>query len=146
MSRRDGLLREMGLGPIWRLRPVAGEPLELPMAEAARQQDLPEPPVVESAPIVRPAGARDGAIAGMGWDELQQAVRDCRACGLCQARKQAVVGPVPVLALGVGASLPPSAKTEGFKYSNHWDSLSAFRAISRKREPGSGLTVEQSWL
>lgn len=53
---------------------------------------------------------------------------------------------VPVLALGVGASLPASAKTEGFRYSNHWDSLSAFRAISRKREPGSGLTVEQSWL
>ncbi len=53
---------------------------------------------------------------------------------------------VPVLALGVGASLPHSAKTEGFGYSNYWDSLSAFRAISRKREPGSGLTVEQSWL
>jgi DNA polymerase len=28
----------------------------------------------------------------MGWDELRQAVADCTACDLCQARKQAVLG------------------------------------------------------
>ena len=45
----------------------------------------------------QPAPTDDGddraaAIARMGWDELKTAVADCRACGLCQARQQAVLG------------------------------------------------------
>jgi DNA polymerase len=73
MSRRNGILREMGLGPIWRLR-------ERPVETAV------EPPAV------LPADDRAAAIAAMGWDELKASVADCRACGLCQARKQAVLG------------------------------------------------------
>ena len=57
---------------------------------------------------------------------------------------------VPVLALSVGASLPHSAKTEGLEFvlscSSSRPCFSVSWAISRKREPGSGLTVEQSWL
>ncbi|HEX4781934.1 MAG TPA: uracil-DNA glycosylase [Usitatibacter sp.] len=31
-------------------------------------------------------------VSALGWDELEQAVRDCRQCGLCRQRKQAVFG------------------------------------------------------
>ena len=31
-------------------------------------------------------------LARMGWDELHQNIRDCRACGLCNGRKQVVPG------------------------------------------------------
>lgn len=37
-----------------------------------------------------PATARD--VTALGWDELTQAVRDCRQCALCAKRKQAVFG------------------------------------------------------
>ena len=62
-TRRAGILRELGLAPLWKLRAVA--PAEKP---------------------------RDPAIAGMGWDDLRNSVSVCRACDLCQARKQAVLG------------------------------------------------------
>jgi uracil-DNA glycosylase len=39
---------------------------------------------------VAPAALRD--VSGLGWDELETAVRDCRQCGLCRQRKQAVFG------------------------------------------------------
>jgi DNA polymerase len=81
MSRRDGILREMGLGPIWRLRDQAVEPASEPIAEPVVV------PLAEAA-----ADDRTAAIAAMGWDDLKTAVAECRACGLCQARKQAVLG------------------------------------------------------
>ncbi len=83
---RARLLRELGLGPVWRLRNAP--------AEAA-------PPIVSGAPSAQPAPSvavsapaddRTAAIAGMGWEELRAAVADCRACSLCQQRKQAVLG------------------------------------------------------
>lgn len=85
MSRREGILREMGLGPIWHLRDRPAETnTEFGNAAAAGV-----PPRLTSEP---PQGDRDAAIAAMGWDELRTAVAECRACGLCQARKQAVLG------------------------------------------------------
>ncbi len=87
MSRRDGILRELGLGPIWRLRDRPAEPV-LEDAEAAGVS----PRLTIAVPAALPADDRAAAIAAMGWDELKAAVADCRACGLCQARKQAVLG------------------------------------------------------
>ncbi len=55
----------MGLAPLWKQRAAA-------------------PPKGE--------GDRASAIAAMGWDELRSSVAECRACELCQARKQAVLG------------------------------------------------------
>jgi DNA polymerase len=92
MSRRDGILRELGLGPIWRLRRPADDVPKSSGSESVPQMDPPTPLLAELAPVVRAAGERDSAIARMGWDELRQSVLDCRACALCQARKQAVVG------------------------------------------------------
>lgn len=73
---RDQILKEMGLGPIWKLR----QPPKKKKAAAS------EPAI--SAPV----DARTAAIAAMGWDELKQAVAECTACALCKARKQAVLG------------------------------------------------------
>ncbi len=70
------MLKEMGLGPIWKLRqPPKKKRGVKSEAEPAAQVD-----------------ARTAAIATMGWDDLQQAVADCTACELCQTRKQAVLG------------------------------------------------------
>lgn len=72
---RDQILKEMGLGPIWKLR----QPPNRQRGAAAQ------------APAA-PVDARTAAIAAMGWDELRAAVAGCTACALCKTRKQAVLG------------------------------------------------------
>lgn len=74
---REHVLKEMGLGPIWKLR-----------QPSKRKRDEPDSASDEAVP----ADARTATIAAMGWDELRQAVSECTACALCQARKQAVLG------------------------------------------------------
>ena len=113
--RRDAILREMGLAPLWRLR--GAEPVEEAQPEPA--EPIPEPavavPVAAPAPASRPvplarfappvalpadapaeAPARRatpaGDIAGLGWDDLEARIRECDACALCKRRKQAVPG------------------------------------------------------
>jgi uracil-DNA glycosylase family 4 len=44
-----------------------------------------------SAPVAA-TGTATNAAASAGWDELKALVADCRACGLCKQRKQAVFG------------------------------------------------------
>lgn len=73
---KEQMLKEMGLGPIWKLR----QPAKKKRGEAAV-------PVGE-----QPVDSRTALIAAMGWDELKQAVADCTACELCKTRKQAVLG------------------------------------------------------
>lgn len=74
---RDQLLREMGLGPIWKLR----EPKRSRAATAE-----------SAAAAAAPLDARRAAIAAMDWDELRRAVAECTACPLHATRKQAVLG------------------------------------------------------
>lgn len=69
---RGALLREMGLGPVWRLRGQAA-----PVGEAASAPD---------------ADDRDARIARMEWPELEAAVAGCTACGLCKTRTNTVFG------------------------------------------------------
>ncbi len=64
MSRRDAMLAEMGLAPIWRLR------------------DRPTAPAAEA-----PA-----AEAPLTWIPLKEAVSGCRACALHETRTQTVFG------------------------------------------------------
>ena len=73
---REQILREMGLGPVWKLRAA-------PVEEVAAAEPLREiVPVIAAAPPLAP----------MSWDELAPAVAACRRCRLCEARKQAVLG------------------------------------------------------
>lgn len=91
-SRR--ILREMGLAPLWRLRPSG----QAQSATRATGQEAVQPATSahghEPAPMAGAAQfpAAPGQISRMGWDELRQAVAGCRACGLCSQRKQAVLG------------------------------------------------------
>ncbi len=108
MSRRESILREMGLAPLWRLRdkPVA--------AETEPEQFLPPP-----ATTAVPAGdERVMRIAAMGWDELKAAVAGCRDCRLCEQRKQAVLGVGDVeadwLFVGEGPGAEEDEKGEPF--------------------------------
>lgn len=75
---RDAMLRELGLGPRWRLRMAPGS---VPPA--------PERPMEQAA-----AGGVELAAFSSGgdWDSLAAGVKDCRKCGLYAARKQAVLG------------------------------------------------------
>jgi len=94
MSRRDLILEEMGLGPVWRLR--KGEP--------ASVEDVAPPATSRAAPSAEPrresslldaddAGEdRATQIARMEWPELKRAVGSCDACALCRTRKNTVFG------------------------------------------------------
>jgi uracil-DNA glycosylase family 4 len=94
MSRRDALLREMGLAPLWRLR-ESPAPAEGPAAEAPA---LGEEKAGVEASVEANQAAETQAVppaAGDGspdWDTLIDRIRHCTACRLCQGRKQAVPG------------------------------------------------------
>ena len=64
MSRRDDILREMGLSPVWKLR-------------------APSLPSRHEEPARPPQG---------NWIELKQAVPACTACGLHKSRAHTVLG------------------------------------------------------
>ena len=70
-ARRAQLWQAMGLGPIYRLR---------------------IPPVAARVEPVSVVVERAAAIARMPWDALKREVAQCRACSLCETRKQTVFG------------------------------------------------------
>ena len=88
MARRDEVLRELGLTPVWRLRQPASR--------------------IESAPPERQVRASAGArsnerspadgdersarIAALAFDALIEDIAGCTACGLCATRKRTVPG------------------------------------------------------
>lgn len=100
----ERLLRELELLPVARLyglaTPAAREPAPLPaaprepaaVAEAPRRVPTPArqapPSPAPAAPVVAPPAG----VEAMDWEALRAAVRDCRRCGLCEQRKQAVFG------------------------------------------------------
>jgi DNA polymerase len=96
-SRRASVLREMGLAPLWRLRAAEGGPDAAATADAAqmaaeREPISPAAPPPPSVPQPAPGSDRRERIARMDWAELREAVATCRACKLCEQRKQAVLG------------------------------------------------------
>ncbi|MDR3300229.1 MAG: uracil-DNA glycosylase [Candidatus Accumulibacter sp.] len=119
---RQAILAEIGLSPLWVRRdvpPVARRAEDAPAA-ARRIETVPPaargaeprarsaapPPVSrgiavpDARPIAAPPTEKTLAtvdvdptlVAGMGWEELRQAIAECRACGLCKARQQTVPG------------------------------------------------------
>ncbi len=71
--RRAQLWQAMGLGPIYRLRSATTQ------APAEAEPAL-------------PVADRAASIARLEWKELGQEVARCRACSLCETRKQTVFG------------------------------------------------------
>jgi len=96
---REQMLAEMGISPIWELRDNVAPLIEAAEPEAAPGDAL-APTVIESVPEARPrvveqasAGAAPtGDVSGMDWPALARQVANCRACPLCEQRKQAVLG------------------------------------------------------
>ena len=93
-SRRELLLEEMGLTPLWRLRKgqadsgvSAAEAQEVPAA--ARRGTAAAP---ASPPIAIDADERSANIARMEWPELRASVAACTACGLRKTCTQTVFG------------------------------------------------------
>jgi DNA polymerase len=97
MSRRDEMLKEMGLWPVWRLRgrfaaespemPVATTPSPSPAASVAEGQ----PPVRHAKPPGEGADRR-AQIMRMAWPELKACVAACVACPLHRTRTRTVFG------------------------------------------------------
>jgi DNA polymerase len=101
---REQMLVEMGITPIWVLRdsepsaPAVEAPDESVVNVDARPTVLEKAPAIapEIAPVARPApdvALRPMApVDNLNWPELAKQVADCRACPLCEQRKQAVLG------------------------------------------------------
>jgi DNA polymerase len=68
--------------------------------------------------FVPPEADRPEQIARLGWSELPHSVADCRACGLCAERKQAVLGVGDTAAdwlfIGEGPGAEEDARGEPF--------------------------------
>lgn len=92
MSRRDSILREMGLAPLWRLRAAAPAEAEMvvePVLETAPQGV----PAAEAEPgLTAPTASLSGGEGEADWDTLIARIHACRACRLCEQRRQAVPG------------------------------------------------------
>lgn len=98
-SRRDQVIAEMGLGPVWTSRrrgkadQAARQPdLLMPEEDAAMAAPAAVQPAatikLEAPPVAPPAGE----VAHMDWDGLQEAVAGCVKCGLCETRNRTVFG------------------------------------------------------
>ncbi|PKO46045.1 MAG: DNA polymerase III [Betaproteobacteria bacterium HGW-Betaproteobacteria-4] len=97
---REQMLVEMGITPIWVLRD--SEPA-VEVREAAAEPETRAPAaeqapdiVPEPAPVARPTPAVAlrpmSPVDHLNWPELAKQVAECRACPLCEQRKQAVLG------------------------------------------------------
>lgn len=83
-ERQRALLGGMGLR-VWQPEVAAGAIAAVEPPPAASTVAVPAPAVREPSP---PAGA----VATLDWPALRSAVAACRACGLCESRKQTVFG------------------------------------------------------
>ena len=93
---REQMLVEMGISPIWVLREPepAVAAVDFP-PELAAEAAAPAPPVAQPMPVAeRPMASDEPAatVDAMEWPALAKAVAECRACALCEQRRQAVLG------------------------------------------------------
>lgn len=119
---REQMLVEMGIAPLWRLRqPAPAEAAEPSVEAVAAPGEAPRPAAAAPPPLAdSPGGFLPGGrdepssqaldlpphpqplqaatperarrIAGLDWDGLAGDVAACRACALCEQRRQAVLG------------------------------------------------------
>ena len=118
-SRRDAILREMGLTPLWRQRVPA------PSAGAAGLSEQVETAAIAGECLTGSSALgcdreldAQAAIATMDWQQLRDGVAACRACRLCEKRKQAVLGvgdlDPQVLLVGEGPGAEEDERGEPF--------------------------------
>ena len=120
---------------------------ELELLEVARLYGLDEQPAPASAPAPSPATAAKPiaavatpVTAGLDWEALRSAVRDCAACGLCRDRKQAVFGvgseSAPWMFIGEGPGADEDEQGEPFvgQAGKLLDNMLAAAGLKRGRE------------
>lgn len=121
---REQMLVEMGITPLWVLRDA------VPESTASALQPVAPPPTKVAAPAPVEQRAPDsvpvaniplqsaGPVDTLDWPELARHVADCRACPLCEQRKQAVLGVGDLhpewLFVGEGPGAEEDAKGEPF--------------------------------
>lgn len=82
-------LQQMGLGPVWQQRVLqADEPTAGSAADAAADGAALMPPMIKAASV----SADVVNLMDMDWDALEDSIRQCTRCGLCQGRTHAVPG------------------------------------------------------
>ena len=103
-ARQRAMLEEMGVRLFWPDAPATApvQHAEVPatrepavaLAPAPTRAPAPAPAAAARVAVAPVAGARERApgIEGMEWDALQQAVAACRACKLCDGRRNTVFG------------------------------------------------------
>lgn len=95
----------------------------------------PEPAPADAPPVLAVEG-----IGRMDWEALRRAVRECRRCGLCEKRKQAVFGvgheSAPWLFVGEGPGADEDEQGEPFvgHAGKLLDSMLAALGLQRGRE------------
>ena len=111
---REQMLVEMGVSPLWVIReagtqhkPVDEKPSVVAVLQAEKQSNSPfVQPAVATEPLSTmaqtPATPRSNVLAAekmslpavdtLNWSELAEQVSSCKACSLCEHRKQAVFG------------------------------------------------------
>lgn len=92
---REQMLVEMGVSPIWVRREMEQASAQLPQSAGAPAREEPVPvALVETAapPASTIPTMPMAAVDAQDWPELARQVSECRACPLCQQRKQAVLG------------------------------------------------------
>jgi uracil-DNA glycosylase family 4 len=91
-ERQRRMLEEMGL-KVWVPEGEGSELVALPEAEAGVAPEAPAGPVVPLVPAEAPVRVSAGsAVAEMDWTALREAVANCRACRLCEGRRNTVFG------------------------------------------------------
>src|SRR5574343_220664 len=123
---REQMLVEMGISPIWVLRdaPSPAEAADETLSTPETAAEVPPAPVRVQAPLPlsqpEPAQptASGGDIVSADWPTLGRLVAGCRACSLCEQRKQAVLGVGDLnpdyLFIGEGPGAEEDAKGEPF--------------------------------
>ena len=89
--RRDAILAEMGLAPVWRLRRQATPEAEETVAAGPRHAPAP-PAEARAAPAAEALAGREAQIQGLDWDALQSRVAGCSDCKLRATCSQTVFG------------------------------------------------------
>jgi DNA polymerase len=90
-SRRDRLVEEIGLGPVWRLRARRSES---PAAHAGGANQNLIKIGAEPTPLALPIAGEDRAaqIMRLDWPALKKTVSACEACTLAKTRTNTVFG------------------------------------------------------
>ena len=89
--RRDAILAEMGLAPVWRLRRQAAPVAEETVATGPRHAPA-SPAESRAAPAAEALAGREAQIQGLDWDALQSRVAGCSDCKLRATCSQTVFG------------------------------------------------------